>query len=72
MVVSLFPSNQRLVGLTTGFIDREYTSVNIFCQGIVDAKILTQIHARGWVEADLICFREGLVDRGLCPRTRHG
>ncbi len=32
MVASLFPSNQRLVGLTTGFIDLKYTIGNVFCQ----------------------------------------
>jgi len=32
MVVSLVPSNQRLVGLTTGFIELECTVVSYFCQ----------------------------------------
>lgn len=39
MVASLFPSNQRLVGLATGFINLEYTIVNIICQENCYAKI---------------------------------
>jgi len=33
---------------------------------------LSWTRARGAGEVDLTCFREGLVNHGLCPREHHG
>ena len=65
-MASLFPSNQRLVGLTTGFIDLEYTIGNVFCQV---ANLPKSWHGKaltGWREADLTCLIRAAVRQNAC------